>query len=396
MGYLSASNGFIKRCSKLIGVCTCLALFSSSVYGQVSNLSVAVLLLPEIAAATAANPYEPPSVALSEQHSPSLATNLSLYPGSSPSGFDSGNAISSSDDESKLSSEDVPKKDNAIESGQKVITRSYMKAVTATDNFFSGRALENEINDSYLKLETKYTYYTNEAASGGVSLKGRVDLPKTENKMRFFFDTDDDLNHSLEERNRSVSTGERVTKQNSIFGMELSPSSELNGWKVALRLGVRMEDVPRALTKIHVRKRWALSEKWSFNVRNDLWYLAANGPGNTARFELANELSETMRLRFISEIEYRDQFQTTDYLFQTVLSQTLSKRSNIYYRIGGLSGHDEAEPKEKLFVSLNYRRQTYKDWVYFSIIPEIFAEPYEQVLEEHFSLTAKLEFFFVE
>lgn len=285
---------------------------------------------------------------------------------------------------------------SGLNTGKNAIARSYLRAVTATDNFLSGRPLEREINNSYIKLETTNSYFTDREARSGASLSGRLELPQTSERLQLFFDSDDDSGHSLEERTRPVSTGEQVQKSNSILGLEFLGNKKKKGWKFSARVGAKMRTLPRSFSQVRLQHNWKLSPNWQLRLRNDLWYLAASGPGNSTRISFQRHINERYIWRLITEFDYSDEFQTLDYLHQSIFSQKLSNSLTFHYRLGKLTTYNGAERNEKVFFAINIRKKMYRDWIYFTLTPEFFIDPQEESPDDHFSLTGKFEFFFSE
>lgn len=283
-----------------------------------------------------------------------------------------------------------------LEIGRKSVSSGYLKLISATDNFLSGKRLERDINDSYLKVEVKSTYFSDSSARTGIALKGRVDLPGTENRLKLFIDSDNDSEHSLEDRARPISNGQEVQQESTILGLEFAQKMKERGWQNSVRLGSKVRSTPRAFARIQTQKRWPFGRGISFFTRNELWYLASSGPGNTTRFELEKKHQSAFKIRLMSEFDYRDEYQTLDYLHQIVLNHNVPPNWNINYRVGLLVEHDKQIKEERIFTSIDIRKKVYEDWVYLSLAPELYQSDANHKSQLEHSITLKLELLFLD
>ncbi len=103
---------------------------------------------------------------------------------------------------------------------------TYLGVTKGIDNFLSGRKIENSIEESYLKLESIYSEFESGESVGGSQLKFKIDLPKTEDRLKIFFGSDLEEEDSLESDIRSIASGENVGDGGSIAGIELKPKKD--------------------------------------------------------------------------------------------------------------------------------------------------------------------------
>ena len=282
--------------------------------------------------------------------------------------------------------------DKILDKSRNYLGHQYIALTETMDNFFAGKNLENETNNSFLKVITQATWFERSDTESDFKLKGKLDLPSTRKRYRLFIDSDPDEQNSLEERNRSVAKGERVRDGNSVAGLEIAKRKPPTEWRQSVSLGAKLNSGFDALVRFRVRKTWVLNEKWASFFRQDVWYLDDVGWGETSRLELTHALSDKSWFQIMTEIEYQDDDPQWQYIHSWRVDQKLSETYAFTYLIG-VSGEGTSNAlSDNRFINFSVRSRIYDDWVFLHLTPEVFFAKEDDYEPEH-AFTLKLEIF---
>lgn len=283
--------------------------------------------------------------------------------------------------------------ESKIEIVRDKITKGYLYSVSSVDNYFSGTAIESEKNESYLKLDTSASVIEGADNERDVRLKGKIDLPNTQKRFRIFFDSNLQENNSLEDNNRTVSSGDRVRERSTVTGIEFLKKPKKSDWRYSAHIGVKGALPIQLFTRFRGRRKWKLSDDWSSMYRQDVWYLDGVGWGETSRLEFLGVLSDSLRFRTVSEVKLSDEPEPLEYLQEWILSKRINSRRGVDYRLGHFNRKTTDDVRfDHHFISVNLRQQIYKDWMFLSISPEVLFRQEDKWVNEN-SVTLRLEVF---
>ncbi|MBB3047247.1 hypothetical protein FHR99_001483 [Litorivivens lipolytica] len=275
------------------------------------------------------------------------------------------------------------------------LSKGYVGMWRGLDGYFSdGATFENE-NDSEMRLETKQTWRAEGEIESDVRLRVRVDLPNTEKKLKLFFSSDEESN--VEERVRSVSTGERIERDKSVSGLEFSPDDKDRKWRRKFSGGVRLRSSLVPYVKFQLKREWGEedSDNWFHLFRQKVEYFDDDGWGTSTEFSSTHPVGDVFIFSFWLEADYEDQFNFFEYANVYTMTQVVSERSAVHYRIGAIGASQPVPRVNGVFYGLSWQYQLYEDWIFLGISPEVFY-PRELNWSAEPSITAKLEIFFAE
>lgn len=279
-----------------------------------------------------------------------------------------------------------------LERGREILGDGYIDLTQTIDGFLAGKRLDREYNESYLTLITQGTWFERSDNQADVKLKGKLDLPHTERRFKLFIDSDPDFENSIEDRNRSISRGDRIREGSSVAGFEFAKDRPLTHWKTSYSLGARNQDGIKVLVRARVRKHWVLSDKWTSYFHQDVWHLDGTGWGETSRSEFTRSLTENSWLQFLTEVEYQDDDPAWQYIHSWRVDHILSQKHALTYRIGVLGETPEGIFQDNRFLSFTWRSLIYQDWMFLHLTPEVYFAREDNYNSEA-AFTAKLEIF---
>lgn len=259
-----------------------------------------------------------------------------------------------------------------ISKARATIGDRYLNLSRSMDSIFSGDdSADFSKNDSHLRLSTQATYFEDGSIDQDFSLKAKLDLPKTTNRLQLFFDSRFEEDESLEERNTTASSGERVNRRESVAGLEYGRNKKDAKWRYGIRLGARTGLPLRLFTRLRVERRWILSDVFSTRFQQDIWYLKGTGLGETTYFDLKTIINERVYLLNETEIQYEDDRFPISYYHAFNIFHRISDKSRIRYRLAAVGTDDENAFIDRYFVNVSFTYRLYKEWLFVSFIPEV-------------------------
>ena len=198
------------------------------------------------------------------------------------------------------SASEKPVEKGIIENSRKIVGDSYLSLTSSIDNFLSGKAIEREQKNTYLKGELRYTYFEHRSNKTDARLKGKMDLPNTKERLKLFFDSDLQEENQIEDRTRSVSTGERLEEESTTAGLEFGRRTSFYKWRPTVRAGAKFNKSLDTFIRFRAERYWKLDQRWVTFFRQDIWYLDNVGWGETTRHEIFGPVAKDFALFFIT------------------------------------------------------------------------------------------------
>ena len=250
-------------------------------------------------------------------------------------------------------------------------------------------------NESYVKLQMRQTWEERGQIQTDLRVKAKFDLPNTQRRAKLFFSSDEYTENSLEERVRSNSTGERFRRRESVSGLEITPDDEWNKWKRSARVGIKLRVPLVTFGRYRLRRPMDKWGEWEPEFTQEIWYFSDRGWGETSEFEMQRRLGSNFGLRYFTVLEFEDQNDFFENVHVLSLSQNVSERSALEYRVGSVFSTEFSTQMTAYFVGTSYSYKLYEDWVFFTAGPEVFFPKIDDWNAEA-SFTIKLDVYFSE
>lgn len=279
---------------------------------------------------------------------------------------------------------------------RQAIGRKYLNAAQALDNFFSGRRIENSIDDSFLKLELGSTIFDDGGTEDQSRLKIRLDLPKSEKRLRLFFDSDLAEEEGIERNARSISSGNQISDNNSTAGIEIRSKKDRSFYlKPSVSVGARFRSGVRSFVRFRVKNRDTYFGDWKFGIRQDIWHLGGQGFGATNRIEFKTNFNEDVSFASISDTDYRRDIDEWVFVQRWIVSHRQSPTFSVDYKLGHIAESTDVHHFDRHFFNFSLLKNLYDDWLFVTFTPEV-AYEFDEKWEEEFSLTLKFDIFFTD
>lgn len=260
----------------------------------------------------------------------------------------------------------------SIDNARKSLGQNYLRLSRSMDRVLSGNRLEfYDENRSFLRLETQATYFENGDFDQDISLRAKLDLPRTEHKFQVYFDSQFNDEQSIEERNATASSGESLARRGSSAGIEYGKQKEDSPWFTGVRIGAETQVPLRTFIRFKAGRWWDHNSVFSTKTQQDIWYLDGVGWGETSYLDFRINVSEHFYLLLENELEYADTPFPISYLHSFNVLHRLNEKNRIRYRIAAIGSNDEDNIIDKYFANIVYTYRLHEDWLFVSFIPEV-------------------------
>jgi len=285
---------------------------------------------------------------------------------------------------------------NSFENMRDRTSHDYVTMVRSIDHYFSGEKIEETSNGSYVKLELLDTLATEGDQRSDIRISAKVDLPGTEKRFKFIFNTDPDENRTLDQKVIDNATGQRLQGSNSIAGLEYT-NTDKSGfeWQHGLSGGVKLRFNPIPFVRYQLGKKWQLDDNWTSEFHQSFWDYRDIGSGATTRVDFIRPLGSHDQFKIESQAEYRDQYGRYDYAQTFSDIHTLDRTSSLTYWTGALASTQPTSEVTTYLLGVKYRRTLYRDWFLLTLSP-LLSFPREDHWEATPSFTLDFQIYFTE
>lgn len=249
-----------------------------------------------------------------------------------------------------------PEEDNIpiLESTQELFGMRVNTVANRLDLFFADQRADDELARSRIRIRQRYEVRERASLRDDFIIRFNIRLPKLEEKFKFEFED----KSAKKERQKAISGANEDIAQN-----------ELNKkWQFRADVGVNASIPPRVFTRARVRKNMTSGDIIHRFVEEVAWYSDRDWEENTS-LDSDLSLGDEVLLRFRNTSDWK----VTRKDFKTghgpSLIQKISDNDAISFNAGLTTIVDESWYVDNYRLSINYRRNLYKQWIYFDFIP---------------------------
>jgi len=235
------------------------------------------------------------------------------------------------------------------------------------DGFFANSNYDAETDESQIRLRPEFYYRDEQGSKLKLKVRARLELPHLSRKISLIAGSDDETDPS----------GEFVddSNQHAIAGLQFLVS-ESEDWHTSIVAGAKFGDFaffvgPRfryqtalsdkTLARFTQTFRWQTNNHWDIGSRGDLYYVL-----NERLY-----FRQTIHGRWRGEKSHKEGLQTR---VSSVLSQRLSSTAGMQYDFTTIVHTEPDTHVDKYTLSVRYRKQTPKKWLYYEIAPQVSFE----------------------
>lgn len=265
------------------------------------------------------------------------------------------------------------------------------------DGFFGTEDHLYTRNRSYLRLSQEFEWLEGQDMDHDVRVRFRLDLPTTKDRLRLIIESDpDETQGTLTEQQASRIRPDQRDSGNSIIGLSqgIGEEDRALGWDTNASAGIRFRFPLDPYARLTAERLWDLGAgPWQLESFNRASWFNSNGYSARTRLDIGRPVDDNRHLRFITNIQWQERYDTLEFAESVELFHVLGRRSALRYAAIA-AGSSLSSPRMNDYILLTqYRRNLHRDILFFDAVPELrFSR--ETNFDARWALTLRLEIYF--
>lgn len=264
------------------------------------------------------------------------------------------------------------------------------------DGFFGTDDHMQVTNESYLRLGQEIDWMEGEGTSGDINLRYRIDLPTSEDRLRLVIESDpEESQGTLEEQGSGRLANDQRDRSSSTLGLDwLESRDKRENWSNRVGAGVRLRFPIDPYVRFTSERLWQLGDgPWQLESHNRVSWFNNEGYSARTRWDVGRPLSENRHLRFITNVQWREEEDTLEYSEIAEINHRINRRSALRYSAIAI-GESVSNPRmTNYYPQTRYRRDVHKGILFADVIPELHFQR-DVSYDPRWAMTLRLEMYF--
>jgi hypothetical protein len=264
------------------------------------------------------------------------------------------------------------------------------------DAFFGTTDALSIENDSFLRINQAWRWKEGDAFKQDIGARFRLDLPTTEERLRLVIESDPEETQGTlaEQDDRLVDEQIRGVESLRIGLNRLGRHDKSERWNTQVGAGVRVRLPPDPYVRAITQRLWTLNDgPWQLESDNRLSWFNKDGYSARTRWDIGRPLDENRHLRFITNVQWREEVDHLEFSEAVELNRRLDRRRAIRYSAVVL-GKSVSDPRiEDTYLQTRYRRDLHRGILFLDVAPALHF-PRESDRDPRWALDLRLEMYF--
>jgi len=264
------------------------------------------------------------------------------------------------------------------------------------DGFFGTDDHMQAKNESYLRFGQEIDWMEGEGTRGDTSLRYRIDLPTSEERLRLVIESDpEESQGTLEEQGSGRLTNDQRDRRSSTLGLDwLESRDKRENWSNRVGAGIRLRLPLDPYARFTSERLWQLGEsQWQLESNNRVSWFNNEGYSARTRWDVGRPLSERRHLRFITTVQWREEEDTLEYSEIAEINHRINRRSALRYSAIAIGESASAPRMTNYYLQTRYRRDIHKGMLFADVIPELHFQR-DVSYDPRWAMTLRLEMYF--
>ncbi|MDF3130975.1 hypothetical protein P0Y35_17325 [Kiritimatiellaeota bacterium B1221] len=253
----------------------------------------------------------------------------------------------------------------------RLLTPEEMERSRTFDRFFGDRSLEETDSRAQIRLGVGAEWSEIDGFDLDLKFSGKVDLPRTENRLKFVFDNlneDDDTLAAFKKR-ESLSPALQENDPGGSASIQAS-LGEIFNIKFTADAGLDFNPEPVPKFKFTGRVPWMWGEtEYAFSQR--VFWSSDDGFGEKTSLDIKRFFGENFFMKSSTAGIWSERSEGVD-LGQTFFFRYLLRKQTTMGIILGAQGHTEPEANMDLYlIRFPFRKPIYHNWIFLVIEPGV-------------------------
>ncbi|MCW4151053.1 hypothetical protein OM427_16090 [Halomonas sp. 18H] len=264
------------------------------------------------------------------------------------------------------------------------------------DSFFGTTDAFTVETDSYLRISAGGEWRQGQAFDDDWGARFRLDLPTSEERLRLIIESEpEETRGTLGEQDASLPNDRPDGLESLQIGLNrLGNRDKTKRWKTEVGAGVRLHLPLDPYTRVTTQRLWTLDDgPWQLESDNRLSWFNNDGFSARTRWDLGRPLDDSRHLRFITNVQWREEVDNLEYSETVELNHRLNRRSALRHSLG-LIGESGSHPRlEDAYLQTRYRRDVHKGILFLDVAPSLHF-PREHDHDPRWQMNLRLEMYF--
>jgi hypothetical protein len=280
---------------------------------------------------------------------------------------------------------------NWLEDQRNFLSSQITTTAYALDKYIARDSFKSDQpNESYVRIRGQQILTSGFDEYHDLSIRARIDIPNTEERVNIFFNSEPDDFDSISQRRRNI-TGTN-SEESSVAGVSFL-GRQARKWKTDFSIGARFRLPPDPYTKFKVKRYDDLGGLWQSRFQQSVSYYHSRSWRASTEYDIYRPINGTDIIRISSEAQFFDSENYWEFYHGYSYHHPLDKKTAIELSTG-LNGFSQPNPRvDNTWLRVEWRRKIYKDWLYGKISPEL-SFPRSRNFKDTYSLFFELELFF--
>ncbi len=254
--------------------------------------------------------------------------------------------------------------DHWIDTSREYLDGSADSLARWIDRFFGVQKEDIESAYSSLRLTFVNDWEEGEGNSEKIRLRGKVHLPRINERLSLIFSDDDSDEETLQDDLGELSKEKEETK----LSLQYKALADENS-RVDFRLGLRSSLKARAYVRYRYDFPVAKESAYSHRITEKLYFIDGEGFGLESRYELDKTLDTNRLLRWSNRLEFAEETNGVAWSTGLSLNQRLNQHSALSWFV---KTHGETRPDyltTNYGLGVRYRRNFLRPWLFYELEP---------------------------
>ncbi|RBI69330.1 hypothetical protein DQ400_01145 [Vreelandella sulfidaeris] len=264
------------------------------------------------------------------------------------------------------------------------------------DGFFGTDDHMQAKNESYLRFGQEIDWMEGDGTHGDTTLRYRIDLPTSEERLRLVLESDpEESQGTLEEQGSGRLANDQRDRRSSTLGLDwLETRDKRENWSNRVGAGIRLRLPLDPYVRFTSERLWQLGEgPWQLESNNRVSWFNNEGYSARTRWDVGRPLSERRHLRFITNVQWREEEDKLEYSEIAEINHRINQRSALRYSAIAI-GESASNPRmTNYYLQTRYRRDIHKGILFADVIPELHFQR-DVSYDPRWAMTLRLEMYF--
>ena len=274
---------------------------------------------------------------------------------------------------------------------QKTISTGLTGMATAMDEFFAEERVYYDKTGSYVRLTLDSIFDEEEGDSYIADAKVKIQLPRTERKLKLTFESDPDETRNALDRTLEDSPQEAAQERDYYGGIQATLGDERK-WRFKPGIGIKFSKPIDIYLRLRMDRNYRWND-WLFRPSQTFYTFKETGFGSDTEFSFDYQIADKVLFRSSSFIRYTDELDYYEPSQQFSLIHVLSPRRGMVYQVGVYGITEPTWHATDYLAQIRYRQNIHSHYLYAEVIPRVLYQKENNFEAEH-TLTLRLEMIF--